>query len=415
MWLLAWRNLWRNKTRTGITMTAIAASLALQLCSMGVADSMYGKLTEGAVRTAGGDFLVHAEGYWRSRGSDLLIEEGDALIAQAERTPHVEIAIPRILMSGIIRSARESAGAEIVAIDHEREARLVDPAKNLVEGEFLGDNVKDPIVLGKKLVDDLGLKIGKRVVVMVTRPDGEPGRGLFRLGGVLDTGSPLLDKGAAYVRLDGARKALGLEGSEITQLGVLVDEREQRHLAAHLFEASLDLKARTATETLTWDRAMPQMVDFIEIDANSNAIFAFIIFLVVAFGIANTFLMAVLERIRELGLLSAIGLKPRRIAGLVLRETVVLAIVSIAIGLALGFGAHSLIAANGIDYAELSGAGNMEMAGVVMDDMVIRSVLEPARWINACVVVFGLVILSALYPAWRATRLDPAQAMRTYE
>ncbi len=139
-----------------------------------------------------------------------------------------------------------------------------------------------------------------------------------------------------------------------------------------------------------------------------------VVFIIVAFAIMNTFMMAVMERIRELGLLSALGLSPGKIAQLVLCETTLLALLSTALGLILGLGAHWLTDTYGIDMAN-NMPEDFEMAGVVLDDMVLRSQIDLQRWVGAIAGVFMLVLLSGCYPAFKATRLSPTDAMRTYE
>jgi ABC-type lipoprotein release transport system permease subunit len=146
-----------------------------------------------------------------------------------------------------------------------------------------------------------------------------------------------------------------------------------------------------------------------------DSIYMGIIFLVVLFSITNTFLMAVMERVRELGLLNALGLAPRRIGRLMLAETVLLTALAMAAGLALGLIGHAAVSSTGIPIGSMGGSEGFEMAGVDVSDMIVYSMIVPAKWVVASVLVAAATIASALYPAWRATRLAPAEAMRFYE
>ncbi|MCB9727073.1 MAG: ABC transporter permease [Deltaproteobacteria bacterium] len=411
MWRLAWRNLWRSRTRTLITGSAIALSLALQLISYGAADAMYRQMVSSAARTAGGHVLVHAKGYWERQTSDLVIPDAQPLLETIRQVPGVRVALPRVIVNGLISSSRDNAGVRLTGVDPEQERAVQDLSRYVTEGTFLGPEDPRPLVLGKRAAKDLGLKLGDRVVLTATDADGEMVRALFHLTGVLDTGSNALDSAAAWTTLDAARAAIGLD-SGLTQIGVIADSDSARGAVRDRIREALGPRA-SDLELLTWDEAMPELVGFIEIDSSMNELFGFVIFLIVVFGIANTFLMAVMERIRELGLLAAIGLDPLRIAGLVLRETLLLALLAITVGLGLGYAGHSYLSIVGIDLAAFSQT-DLEVSGVILEDMVIRSHLDPARWAIACVVVFALVLLSALYPAWRATRVDPVVAMRTY-
>ena len=167
-------------------------------------------------------------------------------------------------------------------------------------------------------------------------------------------------------------------------------------------------------EVLTWDEALPEMRSYIEVDANFNYIFSFVLFIVVAFGIANSFLMVVMERVREIGLLGALGLTPGRIGKLLLVETAFLALFAMSVGLAIGYSLHLYLAEVGINLSDLYG-GDMEISGVTLIDTVIRSRVNPVEWFVASVATFVLVFCASLYPAWRASRLQPADAMRHYE
>jgi putative ABC transport system permease protein len=168
-----------------------------------------------------------------------------------------------------------------------------------------------------------------------------------------------------------------------------------------------------ALEVLTWAEAMPEIIALIEMDSKMGQGMMFAIFIIVVFGIANTLLMAVMERIRELGLLSALGMTPRRIGALVVLETVLLALFSIGLAVAIALGAHLALQTYGIDMAAFS-QSEVEMSGVIVENLVIHSTIVASKWLASIGAVFVLVVVAALYPAWRATRVNPTEAMRTY-
>ncbi len=413
-WRHAWRNLWRNRTRTIISVSAVSLTFALQLVGFGIGDHMYAGMYLAASRTAGGHVLVHGEGYWEQQASDVLIEDPDRVLAAIEGVPGVEVAIPRVLAQILVSSPRGNQGVRLQGVDPALEAALTDVGRYVAEGDGVwldraAPNPKrSPLVLGRPVVEDLGLELGDRVVVTATDPKGEMVRALFELSGILDTGSKMMDEVAAYTTIEGAREALGM-GETLTQVGLILDTDEERTRVATALRVALP-----EAEVLTWDEAMPELVGFIEIDSQMNNLLNAVIFLVVLFGVANTFLMSVMERVRELGLLGALGMTPRSIASLVLCETTLLALLAIAIGFALGFAGHVAVDAQGIDISQLYQDGDVEIAGIAFEDMVLRSELRPLKWSIAGLIVFVLMQLSALYPALRATRVQPAEAMRTY-
>lgn len=411
MWRLAWRNLWRNRTRTLIVATAISLTYGLFLMTLGMSSEMYGQMELAAVKTAGGNILVHGEGFWDVQSHELLIDGPDRVIEEAGKIDGVKTVIPRVLVNGLISSPRAGSPVQLRGIVPEAEATLIDVSPFLNEGTFLGDGEDAPLVLGANIVRDLEAELGDRLVLTATDPEGEMVRALFHLTGIVETGTQMLDDTIAYTTIPAAQAAVGL-GDRITQIGLVLESDGMRFEVRDSLQSALN--GVSGLELLTWDEAMPDMKGYIEIDRRFGYIFMIIMFVIVAFGITNSFLMVVLERIRELGLVGALGLSPRRIGVMLINETALLAAVSMTVGFGIGFGLHWLLKTYGIDLADMYG-GEVELSGVTLTDTVIRSTIDPLRWTIATVGVFFMVVFSSLYPAWRSTRVDPATAMRTYE
>lgn len=413
-WRLAWRNLWRHRARTLIMTSSVAVAYGLMLLALGINDDAHARMLAEATEAAGGDVLVHGDGFWDTRASDLTIPDAAAVLAAIRQVPGVRAAVPRVLANGLVSSARGNGGVLLQGIDLEAEAPLRDPSEDLVAGTFLGPGVGrgEPIVLGAELVDDLEIELGDRVVLTATAPDGEVARALFHLGGVIRTGSREMDGLLAYTTIPAARDALRMEGG-LTQIGVLTAEGEAR-ATADAIGAALRDAGRSGLEILTWADAVPEMVGYIRLDDTLGYLYLGVIFSVVLFSITNTFLMAVMERVRELGLLNALGLPHPRIGRILLAESLLMTALALAVGFVLGFGGHLAIAHWGIDAAAW-GVEDMELSGVDVADLTIYSVIRPAKWAVATAIVGLATVASALYPAWRATRLAPAEAMRFYE
>lgn len=411
LWRMAWRNLWRHRTRTVIMASAVGLSYGLFLISMGMNDDGHQQMLDQAVEGAGGDVLVHADGYWDSRSSDLVLEDGDAVLAAVARARSVGAAFPRILIQGLVGSAAGSRPALILGIDPALESGLRDFARDVRLGEYLTESTRrDPILLGSALVEKLELELGDRVVLTATDPQGEVTRALFHLTGVLTTGLKEMDEGMALTTLDAARSALGGSGM-LTQIGVRAEAGASPDSVAASVRAEL---AGRDVEVMTWAEAIPEMVGFIKLDDAFMYIFMLVIFSVVAFAIANTFLMAVMERVREFGLLNALGLRSGGVARLLLAETVLMTALALAAGFALALTAHLALQRWGIPVAAW-GLDSAEVSGVDIANMVMRSRLNPLKWSLATLGVALITLGSALYPAWRASRLAPAEAMRFYE
>ena len=412
MWKLAWRNLWRNRTRTAILLTAIALPYALMIVSFGLIEDYLGKMSERTAETAGGTVLVHGDGYWRAKSNDIVIDDPDDVRSAIDKVDGVDETIPRVLLTGMLTSSRGSAGGQIRGIRKKQEMKLQDLSPYLAEGDFLSGKHEAPLVLGAGLVEKLEVELGDKVVLTASGLDGEMTRALFRLRGVMETGSEKLDDVLALTTIEAAQEALGL-GDRVHQIGVMAEPGvESTGIAGGIRQR---LGERTnGLEVLTWQDAMPEMVSYLAMESAGNTMMLVIIFVIVSFVIANTFLMSVMERVREFGLFSALGLNDWRIGKLVFAETLLLTVVAVVVGFALGLCGHFALLHYGIDMAQMVD-GEMQISGIALSDLVMRSRVAPYRWFLGTIGVVVLVFLAAAYPAWKATRLAPTKAMEFYE
>ena len=412
IWKLAWRNLWRHRARTLIMGSAVAFLYGLTLVGIGINDDAHRRMLEEATATAGGDVLIHGAGYWTTRASDRVIRRGAEILERVADGEGVRRVIPRVLIQGLVSTSAGSSVAFLQSIGPASESAARDPAEDLVAGSFLEDGRTDPLVLGSGLVDRLELELGDRVVLTASDPEGELVRALFHLSGVIETGVRELDETLGYTTIDAARRAVGMSGM-LSQVGILTEEGLDPDVLAARIVTALG-PAAESLEVLTWREAVPEMVGFVELDDAFGLIFMLVLLVVVLFSITNTFLMAVMERVRELGLLHALGLRGLGISRLLLVETLFLTGLAMAAGFAVGFAGHLAVSHWGISVAGY-GLEEIEISGVDLSDLVFYSTVNPTKWLFATLLVAGATVASAIYPAWRASRLAPAEAMRFYE
>jgi ABC-type lipoprotein release transport system permease subunit len=407
---LAWRNLWRHRARTAISAAAISLSFAALLTTFGLSEANYRKIIAAAVKTAGGSVLVHAEGWQRSRAADLLIADPAKVAEAARRLPGVRAVLPRVIIQGLLGSPRGSEPVRLSAIDPKQEAALLDLAPLVAQGTFLAPGEAHPLVVGPKLAKKLALGLGDRAVLTTADSRGEMVRALFRVSGILQPRAGL-EEGVAFTSVEAGAAAVGA-GQRRTEVGLVLADDARRSEVADALSASLD--RGQPLEVIRWDQALPELLGAIRADKSVLWIFGLVVFVVMGFGIANTILMSVLERVRELGLLSALGMTPGRTARLILGETALLTGFSVVLGYGLGLAVHFYLSRWGLDLAAVSEM-KIEISGVMVEDLRLRSAIDPVRWGLGAVGVGLIVLFSALYPALRAARLDPVQAMRTYE
>ncbi|NIP57683.1 MAG: FtsX-like permease family protein, partial [Gemmatimonadetes bacterium] len=365
-----------------------------------------------ATSAAGGDLLVHGDGYWNTRASDRVIRGSSRVLETVRGARGVDEAIPRVLVNGLLSTSAASSAVYLQGVRPELEGQLADPAEDLARGTFLAGERSDPLVLGSRLVEKLELELGDRVVLTASDPEGELVRALFHLTGVLETGVREADESLGYTTVEAARDAVAM-GGMLTQIGILIPEEAQADTVATRIRRALAARA-DGLEVLTWREAVPEMVGFIELDDAFGYLYMAVLLVVVLFSITNTFLMAVMERVRELGLLNALGLRGGGIGRLLLMETVYLTLLAMAGGFALGYGGHLAVSHWGISVGAW-GVEEIEISGVDLSDLVFYSTVRPWKWVIASVLVAVATVASAVYPAWRASRLAPSEAMRFYE
>jgi ABC-type lipoprotein release transport system permease subunit len=410
---IAWRNLWRHRSRTLILGSAVTLSFALLLASMGMGDDSHQQILDAAVEGAGGDVLIHGAGFWDARTADIVVPAADSVAAIARHVEGVRAALPRVLVPGLLSTAAGNQPLQLVGIVPGLEAALKDVSADVKEGERLeASAARSPLLIGRPVADELEVGPGDRVVLTASGVDGEITRALFHVAGIIETGRTDIDELLAYTTLDAARRALGMSG-EVSQVGLLLERGERSAVVKERVERALRGRAE-GLEVLTWQEALPEMVGYVEIDDAFLYIYVVVIYVVVIFAIANTFLVAVMERVRELGLLNALGMRGGRIARMILGETTFLVLLSMAVGFLVALGIHFSLVRWGLPMAAF-GVDEMELSGVDLSTLVIRSRITPLKWVVASALVGVSTVAAAIYPALRAARLAPAEAMRFYE
>ncbi|MCK5795909.1 MAG: ABC transporter permease [Deltaproteobacteria bacterium] len=417
---LGWRSFLRHKRRSIITGAAISFSLALMLFFVGFSRDAHERMIEQGVRLGVGHVVVQGKGYQHEQSLDHLVADPAAVAKIARSLPGVRHVATRLAGDALIAAGEHSAAIRVTGVDSRAEVKAsVLPTKR-VKGHYLHSEVgrsevgrgarRGPadIFLGVKLARKLEVAVGDRVVLRVApRTGGKTQAAAFVVCGLFRTGVAQIDAFYGEIPIASARDLLRA-GHAATQVALLLDDAETSRHTAQELQAKLKGMA-VPVEVLPWEVALRELYDGLVLDSGSMYVMLAIIFILMTIGIFNTMLMSVIERTRELGVMMAIGTSRGRLFSMVLAEATMLAIVASGVGLGIGYGLHRWLAATGIDLGKLY--GDMEFAGITTSGMVYShlSVEAMVGWTLTTVV---LVLLSALYPAYRATRLQPVDAMR---
>jgi len=406
---LAWRNLGRNKRRTALTTAAGVFAMLLSMLNLAVADGSHERWVEHAVRLYPGHYEVSLAGYREFRTLDYAMPLDDAAQRGLDAIPGAQGWAPRLEAWGLISADAEQASGralQLFGIDGAREARLSKLVSAVDAGRMAApQDGAHEIALGELLAKNLGVGIGDAVIVVSADSFGSQSADRFTVVGTFRVGDDELDGFGALVDL-GVLQTFLETGSAVSHVAVFVP---QSGAMAPVSAGLARLFPDQRYEVLAWPELMPDLVQFMVLDDVGNWIGNSVLIVVVGFGLLNTILMSVFERVREFGVLRALGLRPRAVFALVLIESLQLTLLGIALGLALGIPLVLWLSAHPIPLTS-DGMG----AAVELFDLEPLIVFALARdqLVTLPLLLIGVGLLAALPPAYRASRGRPVDALR---
>jgi putative ABC transport system permease protein len=398
---LAWRNLWRNRRRTLISLLALAlgvmAIVALNSFRIAANDEMIRGVTRGLV----GDLQVHGRGY----------QDAPEVSTTVPAPSHVQAALAaalpgatterRVLGAGLASSAEVATAAMVVGIEPQNPGARTLLA--LQSGRGLAAAPAREVVIGTGLAAELGLAPGGELVLVGQAADGSLANDRFTVVGTADAGSAEANATAVFLHLVDAQSFFAL-GEGVHQLVVRLPDDDDASRAAARLRAVL----AQDIEVLPWSDMLPELKGSMDAKARNMRLIDVIVFLIVALGVLNTMSMSTFERTRELGMLAALGTRRRRILGILLLETLLLGLLGFAIGVGLAGG---LLYGLGSAHLGALGGSDTDVMGARLPE-TIRLSVHAAPVISAAIVSVLTTLAGGLLPAIRAARLQPVEAMR---
>ena len=405
---LAWRNLWRNRRRTLLTMGSIVFGVFLAVVFTAMQDRNWKDMIDLAARLGGGHVSLQHPEYLDKPTLTRTVVRGEeiqaALGSQRRRVAH---AVDRVIGPTMLATAGENFSAAFIAFDPgvEDETTL-SILEALDEGAALESGDTGGVVLGHRLASNLGMELGDKVVYTLTDKNGEIVSGLARLRGTLKTNAPTVDGGFCLLPLDTVRGLLGYGEDEATMVAVFLhDQRQSARVAAEL---GRELDGRAAA--VPWNTSQPQLAAFIALKVGGAVVMEILIAFLVAAGIFNTLFVSVMERLREFGIMLAIGWSPGRLFRLVMMESVWLAALGLVGAFLITAGPYLYLSSTGLDLTAVYG-GTVEIAGVGLDP-VLKVGIFPRNAVMIALFAVGATLASGIYPAWRAGRVEPVETIK---
>ncbi len=402
---IAWRNLWRNPRRTALALAAIGLSLALVLVYDGILRAYADWMREAITGPLLGHIQAHAPGWRKDRAMDRTLPGAGDTVEALRRAPGVAGASARIYAPALAALGEEGFAVVVLGLDPSAEQH----SKGLLAG------VGEPpsgrrVLVGRALAEVMGVKAGDVIALVGQAADGSLANDLFTVAGFVQTSVDLVNRQAVIMELSTAQELFAMPGEahEIVVHGI--DPSGAKALAATVAA----LPSLATAEVLDWEALAPEMLALVRFVEIAWAFVLVLVFVAAAAGVANTMLMATFERSRELGMLLALGTRPGRIVRMVVAEALVLGAVGVLIGVTLGGGIVAITHRTGFDYQAFTGRGPSELSFAGLRwSLVLYPRLALTDVLRGATAVLVTALLAAGWPAARASRLEPSQALRS--
>jgi ABC-type lipoprotein release transport system permease subunit len=402
--LMAWRSLWRNARRSGATVAAMTLAVFMLIFYSGLSAGMMTRMQSKLLDFGLGDAQAFHKDY---RGSPSIYERIDDVPAVLRALDDASFnAAPRLLGSGLAAAGKSSAGVRLYGVDLDREPKISKIPEALARGVWLTADDHSGAVIGGRIAKQLGVDVGAELIVLSQAADGSMANELYRVAGVLKPLSEEIDRGGVFIT-DAAFRELMVTPDGAHQLVIRLPPgaRTPEQLAREVTR----LRALIPTlDAPTWREINPGIASMLESAQGALVVMMSVVYLAIGIVILNAMLMAVFERIREFGVLKALGFGPRFVFTLILVEAMLQASVAAIVGALLSVPVNWYMVHHGLVLQGMAGVG---MMGVSMD-AVWRSEVSAATYIAPIALLFTFVILATIVPALRAALTVPAESMR---
>jgi len=400
---IAWRNIWRNSRRSWVLISSITVGMIGYLGMTSFSRGFLEQMVETAINLRGGHIMVAAKGYHEQPQIRTFIKNPERVISVLADIPELNYA-PLVSFSGMISSAEHSGAAIINGIVPEMESDVTIVATSIKQGSYLEDATEEfPIILGEALAEKLNVRLGEKVVLMTSDLNNDIASGAYRIVGLFETASTDFDKAFVYIRQEQAQSLVGYE-EQLTAFTLRLEHPELLNSVMARLKSKLDTEA---LEILSWKDRNPILVLSRDLYEFSLAIIAIILFVAIAFSIANSFLMVITERIHEFGIMMANGVLPKKIRSMLYLEALFMAGIGLSLGCVISFAAIGYLNRTGLDLSDFAeGLSKFGVGAVVYPEIAFLDLFV------GLAVIIAIIFSSVLYPAFKASRFEVVDAIQ---
>jgi putative ABC transport system permease protein len=402
---LAWRNNWRHRWRSALTLAAVVFGLSITIWGFCITEGSHEQIILNSVESFTGHLQVHRSGFHDDPGLRKVFYPDSQFV------PRLNGDVPglanwgfRISTFGLASVGETSFAAMMVGIEPEREKEFIHWDQKIEQGSYLAPDDIDGALVGADLAENLDIGVGDTVIIVTQDYYGSLAGALRVVRGTVRSHAKELDRGGLLVSLASAREMLSMQGMANTAVVMATNSEQVPQLIAEL----RNRLEEDGLEVIGWRKIMPDIVQAVELDNVFGVLTNLILLLVIGFTVLNTFLMSVMERIREFGIMRSLGASPGRIVGLIVFEATLLVGLGFVLANLVGIGASAYNSVYPLDFSEMGGDEIYKHYGM---DPRIYARLTWQTLVYPNIFVASVILLSLIYPAWRAAKIKPAEAV----
>ncbi len=398
---LAWRNIWRNKRRSLITMASVFFAVLMACTSMSLINGINDNMVRNVVSFYTGYVQVHQKGYWDEQTMDNTFENNDKLQAQLKTMPHITGMVPRLESFSLASTETFTKGVMVIGTEAEAEDKLTGLKKKLIEGQYL-QNDKPGALVAEGLAKYLKLKVNDTIVLIGQGYHGSNAAGKYPVAGIVLFGSRELNNRTVYLPLHQAQILFDAD-NRLTSLALIIDEPK---LAEQVATGAGKILGKDY-EVMDWQEMLPELKQQLDGDIASKALQRDLLYMIVGFGILGTVLMMIAERTHEFGILIAVGMKKWKLAFTVILETIFISLLGAFSGLVAVIPIMYYLHINPI---RVTGKMAEMYNNFGMEPLIVSSI-DPLIFLKETFIVFCIALVISIYPLWGIMRLDAVKAM----
>jgi putative ABC transport system permease protein len=407
IFILAWKNIWRNKLRSSIIISAITLGLVGGIFSLAFSNGMLVQMINATIRSETADVQIHDKDFKTNFDLTKSIPSAQKLAEEIEKISDFKSISSRVVISGMANSASNGLGVMITGVNPDEEKKVSDIHSKIIMGKYFSSRHNSAVV-GSMLLKKLNLKLYSKIILTFQDMKGEITTAAFRVVGIYQTNNSQFDQSTVFVNQNDLRREASLTPEYINEMAIRIKSEDNlKQAKAEIEKVIAQSSQYKYLEVETWNELKPSLKIMQSYTDQFTFIFILIILVALSFGVINTMLMAIMERTHEIGMLLAIGMRRSKVFLMIMYETVMLSLVGAVLGVILAFILNLITGHTGIDLSVFSDG----FRAYGYNPIVIPQ-MEPVFYYMILLMVFFVSILAAIYPAVKAIRLKPAVAIR---